>query len=154
MIGYDGDSSEAIVDVHHRDHPESRHRGDNGISLLTTGHYALMRGRFGSHVHDGIAAENVLVERTGWLDLRDLMGGVGIVPGSGTEAAGGLLLAGASPVQPCVEFSRVVSGAASGSQREPLAQLRDGMRGYYLQVDGDIGPVLHERDWVVACRGE
>lgn len=153
VVGYDADALESVVDVHHRDHPESRYRGDNGISLLTTGHYALMRERFGSRVHDGIAAESVLVERPGWLDLRDLTDGVVIVPGDGVGDADGLLLSGASPAQPCVEFSRLVSGAASGSLREPLAQLRDGMRGYYLQVRGGASTVLREGDWVYACRG-
>lgn len=147
VVGYDGDDSDAILDVHHRDHPESRYRGDNGLSLLTTGHYALMRGRFGAHVHDGIAAESVLVERAGWLDLRDLAGGVEIVPGDRAGDVGGLLLGGATPAQPCVEFSRLVSGDASASLREPLAHLRDGMRGYYLQVMGQAGTV-REGDWV------
>lgn len=156
VVGYDGhegDAPEAILDVHHRDHPQSRYRGDNGISLLTTGHYALMRERFGSRVDDGIAAESVLVEREGWLDLRDLAGGVQIVPGDAAGDADGLLLDGASPAQPCVEFSRLVSGAASGSMREPLAQLRDGVRGYYLQVTGGAGTVLREGDGVFARRG-
>jgi hypothetical protein len=163
VVEDDGDAPEAIVDVHHRDHPESRYRGDNGISLLTTGHYALMRERFGPHVHDGIAAESVLVERPGWLNLQDLAGGLAIVPGDGSgEAivpghgsgeAGGILLGGASAAQPCVEFSRLVSGAASGSLREPLAQLRDGMRGYYLQVEDGAGRVMREGDWVVARDG-
>jgi hypothetical protein len=153
VVGYDGDASGAIVDVHHRDHPESRYRGDNGISLLTTGHYALMRERFGSRVHEGIAGESVLVERPGWLDLQDLTGGVQIVPGDGTGDAAGLVLSGASPAQPCVEFSRLISGAAPGSVRGPMAQLRDGMRGYYLQVQGRAGTLLREGDWVLACRG-
>lgn len=153
VVGHDGDAREAIVDVHHRDHPESRYRGGNGISLLTTGHYALMRERFGSHVRDGIAGESVLVERSGWLGLRDLTGGVEIVPGDGAGEAGGLLLSGVSSAQPCVEFSRLVSGAASGSMREPMAQLRDGVRGYYLQVEGGAGTVLRKGDWVFASRG-
>jgi hypothetical protein len=157
VIGHADDATGSIIDVHHRDHPESRWRGDNGISLLTTGPYALMRERFGPHVVDGIAAESVLVERSGWLDLQDLAGGVTIVPGDATgDATGddaadaaGLRLGGASPAQPCVEFSRLVSGAASGSLREPLTQLRDGMRGYYLQVEGGTGTVLREGDRVL-----
>ena len=153
VVGYADDAQEAILDVHHRDHPESRYRGDNGISLLTTGHYTLMRERFGTRIPDGVAAESVLVERSGWLELGDLTGGVRIVPGDEAGDDDGLLLSGASPAQPCVEFSRLVSGAASGSMREPLAQLRDGMRGYYLQVEGGAGTVLREGDWVFAGRG-
>ena len=154
VVGYDGDARESIVDVHHRDHPETRYRGDNGISLLTTGHYALMRERFGAHVPDGIAGETVLVERPGWLDLLDLKGGVQIVPDDGAGNAEGLLFGGVSPAQPCVEFSRLVSGISSGSVREPMEYLLDGMRGYYLQVIGGAGAVLREGDWVFARRGD
>jgi hypothetical protein len=156
VVGYDAGAPEGIVDVHHRDHPESRHRGDNGISLLTTGHYARMRERFGAHVQDGIAAESVLVERPGWLDLRDLAHGVAVVPADadpGELREDGLLLGGAAPAQPCVEFSRVVAGGAAGSQREPLQELRDGMRGYYLRVTRGAGTVLREGDRVLALGG-
>jgi hypothetical protein len=158
VVGYDEDAPDGIVDVHHRDHPESRYRGDNGISLLTTGHYARMRERFGPHVHDGIAAESVLVERPGWLDLEELAHGVKVVAADGDGdprdvSEGGLLLEGATPAQPCVEFSRLVAGTPSGSQREPLRELRDGMRGYYLRVARGAGTVLREGDRLVALDG-
>jgi hypothetical protein len=175
VVGYDEDAPDGIIDVHHRDHPESRYRGDNGISLLTTGHYASMRERFGPHVHDGLAAESVLVDRPGWLDLADLAHGVSVVPAeersdddtvpadqrsdddtvsvgqrSDHLVAAGLLLDDAAPAQPCVEFSRLVSGAPAGSQREPLRELRDGMRGYYLRVARGAGTTLREGDRLVA----
>jgi hypothetical protein len=156
VVGYDADAPHGIVDVHHRDHPESRYRGDNGISLLTTGHYALMRERFGPHVHDGIAAESVLVDRPGWLDLDDLTHGVAVGAGDADlrdVVEGGLLLDGATPAQPCVEFSRVVAGTPAGSHSEPLRELRDGMRGYYLRVARGAGTVLREGDLLVALDG-
>jgi GrpB-like predicted nucleotidyltransferase (UPF0157 family) len=63
------ESGEHVPDVHHRDHPRSRFRGENGVSLGFTGHYAAMRERFGSHLVDGIAAESILVAHDGTVSL-------------------------------------------------------------------------------------
>jgi hypothetical protein len=133
-----------VVDVHHRDHPRSRHRGDNGISLCPTGHYATMRGEFGDHLTNGVAGENVLLDRGGWLSLGDLGDGVTVVTGDGEE----LVLATPRPAQPCVEFSRHVVGDAT-SVREPLRRLMDGMRGYLFTVASGAGTVLREGDRVL-----
>src|SRR5438876_11913135 len=66
---------ERICDVHHKDHPASRNvRGRNGISIGITAHYDAMRARFGAHLGDGLAGENILVQtdRTfGEADLRE-----------------------------------------------------------------------------------
>src|SRR5215212_1773199 len=56
-------NGEAIIDVHHADHPESKSRlGTNGISIGFTSHYRAMRDRYGAHLTDGCAGENILVE--------------------------------------------------------------------------------------------
>src|SRR3954471_6610206 len=55
-------NGQAIVDVHHHDHPASKNRGGkNGISLGFTTHYRAMRNQFGEHLPDGIAGENILI---------------------------------------------------------------------------------------------
>jgi hypothetical protein len=95
VIGHAPDAPNGIVDVHHRDHPRSRHRGDNGISVLTTGHYERMRAEFGPHLVDGVAAENVLLDRAGWLDLEDLVAGI-VVVAHGQDAAGAATGGGAT----------------------------------------------------------
>src|SRR5437868_2210881 len=53
----------AVLDVHNRDHPESKQsrRGVNAISVGFSAHYGSMRDRFGEHLTDGIAGENVLI---------------------------------------------------------------------------------------------
>src|SRR5258708_756899 len=52
-----------IIDIHHADHPESKNSlGKNGISLGFTSHYRAMRDRYGAHLTDGCAGENILVE--------------------------------------------------------------------------------------------
>src|SRR5207253_1296007 len=54
---------ERILDVHHKDHPASRNvRGSNGISIGFTAHYDALRARFGTHLEDGLAGENILVQ--------------------------------------------------------------------------------------------
>src|SRR5207248_10512039 len=49
-----------IVDVHNREHPESRHGNGNGISVGFTSHYVQMRSRLGDRIVEGIAGENIL----------------------------------------------------------------------------------------------
>ena len=147
VVGHDGDR--AVVDVHHRDHPQSRHRGDNGISLCTTGHYERMREEFGDHLVDGIAAENVLLDRPGWLDVEQLAAGVAVVGEDGER--GRLVLGRPAAAEPCVEFSRLAVGDPDAPLQEPLRQLRGGVRGYYLSVLAGAGTRLREGDRIVAC---
>src|SRR5688572_25971726 len=52
-----------LLDVHHRDHPAQKNEdGRHGVSIGFTAHYAEMRGRFGDHLANGCAGENLLVE--------------------------------------------------------------------------------------------
>ena len=65
---------EPLLDIHHADHPATRNNGTNDISVGFTGHYAAMRARFGPHLPDGIAGENILVESSGIVQASDLGG--------------------------------------------------------------------------------
>ncbi|MDQ3653860.1 MAG: hypothetical protein M3457_02115, partial [Chloroflexota bacterium] len=76
VTGLDG---EDIADVHHRDHPRSKWRGENGVSVGFTGHYARMRDRFGPHLVDGIAGENILVDAQREFAEEEVAGGIVIV---------------------------------------------------------------------------
>lgn len=144
VLGHVDDEPEPVVDVHHAAHPDSRNRGDNGISLGFTGHYAGMRERFGDHLAVGVAGENLVVELDGLVGPGELAQGVTVV------GDGELLLAGAQVAEPCVEFSRFALGDdRGGSLREPLQALRGGVRGYYLTVVGGGGTVLREGDVVL-----
>ena len=51
-----------ILDVHNTAHPETRYSDGNTVSFGLTSHYARMRERFGPHMVDGCAGENILVE--------------------------------------------------------------------------------------------
>jgi hypothetical protein len=148
VLGHVNGQDEPILDAHHRDHPRSRFRGDNGLSLGVLGHYTLLRERFGAHVVDGVAGENVLIDHPGRLTLEDLEGGVRVL----SEEP--VVLAPVVVAEPCLEFSRLVLGeeAATTSVREPLQELRGGMRGFYLGVQLGAGARLRVGDAVMRFR--
>jgi hypothetical protein len=131
-----------LLDVHHMDHPLSRNRqGKNGISLGFTSHYRAMRARFGERVVNGIAGENVLIEREQLVKPEELAGELLIVsPASGRQVR----LTHLQVATPCLEFTRFASGADAEEVLEPaelkaaLQFLDRGMRGFYatcLEVD-------------------
>jgi hypothetical protein len=61
---------EHLLDIHHRAHPETHYKPGNSVSIGFTAHYQAMRGRFGPHIVDGSAGENVIIEFSEevWLD--------------------------------------------------------------------------------------
>lgn len=123
-----------LQDVHHVAHPRSRNHGQaSGLSLGFTAHYEAMRELFGTHVTDGVAGENVLVESAEQLTQAEL-GGAALRTADGRVVPFTEVLV----AEPCVEFSRfvlgVTRGAAGPSMREPLQQLRGGMRGFYVAL--------------------
>jgi hypothetical protein len=133
------ENGERIVDVHHREHPSSKNRGgENGVSLSFTAHYLAMRERFGQHLADGIAGENILIEADRQFPVEDLANGVAV------EGVGGRLLE-LSPVivaAPCVEFSRYALKFPDGARpdatvTEALRFLDAGMRGFYATYTGE-----------------
>jgi hypothetical protein len=138
------ENGETIVDVHHREHPSSKNRGgENGISLGFTAHYLAMRRRFGQHLRDGIAGENILIEVDRQFPVEDLDNGVVV------EGAGGapLELRQIIVAAPCVEFSRYAlsfpdDARPDATVTEALRFLDAGMRGFYATYEGE--PALVE----------
>jgi hypothetical protein len=133
------ENGETIVDVHHREHPSSKNRGgENGISLGFTAHYLAMRRRFGQHLVDGIAGENILIEADSPFSVEDLAAGV-VVEGSGGRP---LQLRPVIVAAPCVEFSRYALKFPDGARpdatvTEALRFLDAGMRGFYTTYTGE-----------------
>lgn len=127
-----------ILDVHNAAHPASKNRsGTNGISVGFTSHYATMRARFGDHLADGIAGENILVETDRTYMGADLARGIAI------EAAGGALIPLEDVIiaEPCVEFSRYalrypLDAPSDRSVTDALNFLREGRRGFYAAYRG------------------
>jgi GrpB-like predicted nucleotidyltransferase (UPF0157 family) len=125
------ESGEPVADVHHRDHPRSRFRGENGISLGFTGHYAQMRERFGDHLVDGIAGEGILVDHDGTVSLDDLATGIVITSDDGRIIA----IDTWEVAHPCAPFSKFCLRFPDGQKAdrrvtEALQFLEDGTRGF------------------------
>lgn len=147
VVGLEGEAE--FGDVHHMLHPISRFRGDNGVSVGLTGHYDRMRDRFGDHLTDGVAGENLLVEAERVLTDEDVSRGVVI------ETATGLVeLTAVAGAPPCVEFSRFCAGYGLDRRSdrgitETLKFLNEGMRGFYATLaDGQGQPVISVGDTV------
>lgn len=128
-----------ILDVHHRDHPASKNRGwESGISLGFTSHYREMRQRFGQHLADGIAGENILIEANRQFQVEELATGV-VVEGT---AARQLELRPVIVAAPCAESSRYAlkfpdDARPDTTVTEALRFLDAGMRGFYATYAGE-----------------
>jgi hypothetical protein len=131
-------NGETILDVHHRDHPSSKNRGgENGISLGFTAHYLAMRQRFGQHLHDGIAGENILIEVNREIPADDLSSGIVLEGSDGRR----LDLLPVIVAAPCVEFARYAlkfpdDARPDATVTEAVRFLDEGMRGFYATYSG------------------
>ncbi len=129
-----GANGELIVDVHNRTHPQSKFRGENGVSVGFTAHYARMRERFGERLTEGIAGENILVQSDGMLSADDLAGGLVIATDRGEFTLEQIVVAA-----PCVEFAKFASDYAPSDTpdrqiTEAVDFLHRGMRGFYTTI--------------------
>jgi hypothetical protein len=154
VTGIDDVSGDAISDVHHRDHTKSKFRGENGVSLGFTSHYLRMRARFGGHLSDGVAGENILVQSDRVFTEEDLHDGVVIITRQGPVSLGSAEIA-----KPCVEYSKFCVGyepdqLADSTITETLQFLFDGTRGFYVSYDQDVPRqfVVSVGDIVYRCR--
>jgi hypothetical protein len=129
------EGADLVIDVHNREHPQTRHGQGNGISIGFTSHYARMQARFGPRIVDGIAGENILVQTEHEFRQADLPASLAI------DGADGLVrLERVRVIEPCVEFSRYALGRTGLpdhdlTQVDPtvtdtLVFLRSGTRGY------------------------
>lgn len=141
-----------IMDVHHTDHPHSRNRrAGNGVSLGFTSHYAAMRDRFGSHMHDGCAGENIVIASDTQL-VRENLGTFLVI--HHRETAQYFVLDAIQIAEPCVPFARFALGEQQAESpaalKAGLQFLRWGMRGFYLLPIGYQVMVVEPSDRVYA----
>ena len=125
-----------VVDVHSPDHPDSRWRGGNGLSLLPRPHHDALRRQYGDALADGTAGESLLLDTGRPLTAADLAGELLLETVDGPP----LRLTGAAPAPPCVEFSRWVLGREPGALDDEVLATLDalggGARGFYVDVHG------------------
>lgn len=128
-----------IIDVHHARHPRSKHRGGiNGVSLGFTTHYDAIRERFGAHLGDGIAGENILIETDRRFTADDLGDGIVIAGEAGRRLALDSIVVAA----PCVEFARYAlrypdAARPDATVTQALRFLDEGVRGFYATAPAE-----------------
>ena len=122
-----------LLDVHHASHPQTRNSGGlNSLSLGFTAHYAAIRARYGDHVTDGCAGENILIETDRRVRLEEITGGLAIQP-AGAEAL--VWLRVNQVAAPCRPFSGFVTHVTEAAVvKETLQFLDDGLRGFYCAL--------------------
>ena len=134
-----------ILDVHHAAHGETRQNssGVNGVSVNFSGHYQTLRARFGGHLTDGCAGENILVEAAGTFTRADLDARLVFVNPfvNPANVAAPVTLSKLTVAAPCVEFG---AWAAAGRElpgremRDVLDFLHHGRRGFYATLESPI----------------
>lgn len=143
---------EEILDVHHEDHPASRNNdGLNDISLGFTSHYDAMREKFGPHLVNGCAGENILVQTERLYTLAELENGLAICVGATGQVLPVKRIAVAAP---CVPFSNFAANdplpLAGERLKTTLQFLHNGIRGFYLDLmEGSQEVIIQAGDAVV-----
>jgi len=127
---------ERVLDIHHTAHPETRYLGGDAVSINFSSHYAAMRARFGEHMVDGVAGENIIIEYEQEVWLPDLRQQITI---ENPDTGLGVLLEVKDFAAPCEEFSHFA--ACSQHKRLPaevlkttLHFLNNGRRGFLLML--------------------
>jgi hypothetical protein len=125
---------EHLLDIHHIDHPDKAYDNDDLISIGFTSHYEAMRARFGEHMVDGTAGENIIIEYGEEVWSEDL-GQQIVIESTVTEQR--TLLDVVCFAAPCDEFSHFA--ARSQQERLPAVELKstlkflnNGRRGFLL----------------------
>jgi MOSC domain-containing protein YiiM len=144
---------ERVLDIHHKDHPESRYLGGDDVSINFSSHYDAMRAQFGEHMVDGIAGENIIIEYEQEVWLPDL-GQQIIIENLDTSVR--VLLEVEEFAAPCEEFSHFA--ARSQHERLPADQLKttlqflnNGRRGFLLVLaEGQAEATVQPGDQVYA----
>jgi hypothetical protein len=142
---------ERILDIHHAAHSDTHNEGDNAISIGFTSHYDQMRARFGEHMQDGIAGENIIIDSAEQLWLDDLGQQIIIQDPNGERQ---VVLDVIKFAAPCEEFSHYA--ANSQGDRLPAEELKatlqflgDGRRGFLMKLNVNQEPALVKPGYLV-----
>lgn len=132
-------TGEHVLDIHHINHPDKEYDDDDLICIGFTSHYEAMRGRFGPHMVDGIAGENIIIECDKEIWLEEL-GQQLIIENA--ESGHQMRLKMISHANPCQEFSQFAIG--NQYEKPPAAEMKSalqflgkGRRGFlFVMQDG------------------
>jgi hypothetical protein len=146
---------EHVLDIHHLNHPDKKYDDDDLVCIGFTSHYKAMRERFGEHLENGTAGENIIIEYDQEVWEDDLGQQIAI---ENAETGRKTLLDVLSIAAPCEEFSHFV--AKSQHERLPADELKNtlqflnnGRRGFLLVLsDGQEEATVQAGDRVFAIR--
>lgn len=134
---------EHVLDIHHIDHPDKKYDNDDLVCIGFSSHYAAMRARFGEHMVDGVAGENIIIQAEKEIWPEDLGQRLGF---ESSETGDITFLDVVKFAAPCEEFSHFA--AQSQHKRLPAAELKatlqflgNGRRGYLLVLSDGHEPV-------------
>jgi hypothetical protein len=135
-IEADTPQGERILDVHHIAHPDTRYSGENDISIGFTAHYDAMRAKFGAHLKNGTAGENIIIAHDKEVWVEDMGDQIAIENSETGEKA---LFDVNKFAAPCEEFSHFAANSQderlhADKLKETLQFLRNGRRGFYLSI--------------------
>lgn len=148
-LGIEADTLEGehVLDIHHISHHGKAYDNNDLVCIGFTSHYEAMRARFGDHLVDGSAGENIIIECEEEIWPEDLGQGIAIENQQTGHMAKLDLISFAAP---CDEFSHFVAG--SQHERLPAPKLKDtlqflgnGRRGFLLVMSEgqEIATVQH-----------
>ena len=138
-------ADERLIDVHHTDHPRSRNRADNFLSIGFTSHYGAMRDKLRDDLIDGVAGENIIV-RCEDIITSEMTGNTLMIE---TQTGQQIKLVDVIPAPPCEPFSRFATGRNALSAHEmktTLQFLSDGTRGFYMRLQDNTPVVIQAGD--------
>lgn len=128
---------EHVLDIHHINHPDKKYGDNDLICIGFTSHYDAMREKFGEHMLNGTAGENIIIDYSEEVWPADLSKKLGIENQDSDEMA---ILEVKRFAAPCVEFSQFCIGnqyekLPATKQKEILKFLGNGRRGFLLVLD-------------------
>ena len=133
-----------VLDIHHIDHPDKKYDNDDLVCIGFSSHYAAMRARFGEHMVDGVAGENIIIQAEKEIWPEELGQRIGF---ESSETGDITFLDVVKYAAPCEEFSHFA--AQSQHKRLPAAELKatlqflgNGRRGYLLVLSDGQEPVI------------
>lgn len=131
------ETGEEIIDVHNVKHHGSRNRGDNNISIGFLQNYDAMRKRFGKHITDGIAGENIIVDAE--VDITNFASAKRFFIKHDEEL---IELFEVIPAPPCEPFSTfcLIVPQCREDIKGALQFLSNGVRGYYALLGDNAQP--------------
>lgn len=144
-LGIEADTpdGERVLDIHHINHPDKAYDKDDLVSIGFTSHYQAMRARFGEHMVDGIAGENIIIDYSQEVWPQDLGTQIAIEGvSSGRKARFDVVKFAA----PCDEFSHFAANCQH--ERLPAPELKctlqflgNGRRGYLMVLSANQEPM-------------